>query len=326
MIPIALAAIFSSLLFPFQERLTRALKGRKVESSVIVLFLSVLMIGLPLFWLIVIAAKEALQISETVRPWLQEQMNKPVDQWTQSILQYIPFHEDLRVFQNNVAEGFSQLLQTIGKGLTGMLTAATTKTVDFFFKAFVAIYSAFFFLTGGPQMYKTVTGYLPLTEEEVNRMTGRMLLLIRATIRSLFIIGAIQGALVAVAFWFLGIKAPVFWGIMAAGLSAIPGVGAPLVWVPAVIYLVVADRLTAAIMLAIWGAFVVGLVDNLLRPIIIGKDTKIPELLIFFAILGGLSLFGLAGFILGPMVVSLLISVLEIYEKAFRKSLPGDRP
>jgi predicted PurR-regulated permease PerM len=148
-------------------------------------------------------------------------------------------------------------------------------------------------------------------------------LLIRATIKSLFVIGAIQGTLVGLAFWFLGIKAPVFWGIMAAALSAIPGVGAPLIWVPGVIYLIAVDRLGAGIVLAVWGMFVVGLVDNFLRPVLIGKDTKIPELLIFFAILGGLSLFGLAGFILGPALVSLLISVLAIYEKAFRKSLPA---
>ena len=207
-----------------------------------------------------------------------------------------------------------------------MLSAATTKTVDFFFKAFVAIYSAFFFLTGGPGMYKTVIGYFPLTKDEVDRMTAKMLLLTRATIKSLLVIGAIQGSLVAVAFWFLKIDAPVFWGIMSAGLSAIPGVGAPLIWVPAAIYLVVADRVGAAVVLVLWGVLVVGLVDNLLRPVLIGKDTKIPGLLIFFAILGGLSLFGLAGFILGPVVVSLLISVLEIYEKAFRKSLAAESP
>ncbi len=323
MVTVALAAIFSSLLYPFQEKLSRLLKGRHAAASMIVLFLSILVIGLPLFGLIAIAAREAIQISETVSPWLQQQMDKPVDQWMKAFLEQVPFYHELRAYQANIAEGFSKLLQTIGASLTGILSAATTRTVEFFFKALVALYSAFFFLCGGKQMYRTVTGFLPLTKEEVSEMTDRMLVLIRATIKSLFIIGALQGALVGIAFWFLGIKAPVFWGIMAAALSAIPGVGAPLIWFPAVIYLIVIDRFGGAVILALWGVLVVGLVDNFLRPVIIGKDTKIPELLIFFAILGGLSLFGLAGFILGPAVVSLLISVLGIYEKAFRKSLPA---
>lgn len=324
-IPIALAAIFSSLLFPVQEKLSRLLKGRRTIASAIVLLLSILVIGIPLLGLIAIAAKEALQVSAAVKPWLQEQMNRPPDQWMQSILQRIPFLEELKIYQVNVAEGFSALVQAIGGILTGMLSAVTTSAFDFFFKVFVGIYSAFFFLMGGPGMYQTVTRYFPLTQEEVERMTVKMLLLIRATIKSLFIIGALQGALVALAFWFLGIKAPVFWGIMAGGLSAIPGLGAPLIWGPAVIYLMAVNRLAAAIVLLIWCVLVVGIVDNLLRPVIIGKDTKIPELLIFFAVLGGLSLFGLSGFILGPVVVSLLISVLEIYEKAFRKSSPRER-
>jgi predicted PurR-regulated permease PerM len=320
-VTVTLAAIFSSLLFPFQGKLERAFKGRRTLAAVILLGVSILVVGIPLLGLLAVAAREAMQVAETAGPWLKDQMNKPMDQWV-VILEKVPFYEELRGYQANIIDGISKLLQSVGASMTGMLTAATTQTVDFFFKAFVAVYSAFFFLTGGKQMYSTVTGYLPLTKQEVGEITDKMLLLIRATIKSLFIIGAIQGALISVAFFFLGIKASVFWGIVAAALSALPGVGASLVWIPAVIYLIAIDRLWAGIVLALWGVLVVGLVDNFLRPVIIGKDTRIPELLIFFAMLGGLSLFGIAGFILGPVVVSLLISVLEIYQKSFRQSLP----
>ena len=148
-----------------------------------------------------------------------------------------------------------------------------------------------------------------------------MLVIIRSTIKSIFVIGAVQGFLLTVAFWFLGIKSAVFWGILCGVLSAIPGLGAPLVWVPAVIYLLCADRLFAGIGLALWGVLVIGLADNFLRPIIVGQESKVPELLIFFAMIGGLTVFGLAGLVIGPVLVGLLLSVLHIYKKAFRRLL-----
>jgi predicted PurR-regulated permease PerM len=319
-VTICLSASLTSLLYPFREQMSKALKGRRTIASVIILVLSLLIIGIPLLIILTIAAREAIQISESVMPWLKQQMNKPVDQWA-AYFEKLPFYQELVGYQVNFMEGFTKLLQTIGSHFAQIVTTTTSGTIEFFFKTFVAIYSAFFFLNDGDRIYKSVSGYFPLSKEEAKDMGDRMVVIVRSTIKSLFVIGAVQGFLLTVAFWFFGIKAPIFWGILCGVLSAIPGLGAPIVWVPAVIYLVCADRLGSAVGLALWGVLVIGLADNFLRPIIVGQDSKIHELLIFFAMIGGLTIFGLAGLILGPVLIGLLLSVLHIYKKAFRRLL-----
>lgn len=319
-ITICLSASLTSLMYPFRDQITKKLKVPKTASSVIVLVLTLLIIGIPLLIILAIAAKEAIQISESVMPWLKTQMEKPVDQWV-AYLEKIPFYHELQGYQINLMESFTKFLQMIGSHFAQIVTSTTSGTIEFIFKTFVAIYAAFFFLNDGERIYKSVSGYFPLSKEEAKEMGDKMVVIVRSTIKSIFVIGAVQGFLLTIAFLFFGIKAAIFWGILCAVLSAIPGLGAPLIWVPAVIYLVCAERFGAAVGLALWGALVIGLADNFLRPIIVGKESKVPELLIFFAMIGGLTIFGLAGLILGPVLVGLLLSVLHIYKKVFRRLL-----
>lgn len=319
-VTVILAALFSGLLYPFHNKLQRIFKGRRLVASIVILVLSFFIVVIPLLGILAIAAREAVQISHTLKPWLQEQADNPAEQWF-GYLQKLPFFQELKQYESNIIEGLSKLLQKVGNYLIQMLSSATTGTVNFFFKTFVGIYSMFFFLNNGERTYKTITGYLPLTKEESRGIVEKSIIMVRAVLKSLLVIGAVQGILVALAFWFLGIKGSVFWGIVVAVLSVFPGFGAALVWGPAVIYLIVTQRLWAGIGLVVWGTLIVGLSDNFLRPILIGKDAKIPELLIFLSMLGGLVVFGLPGFILGPFVASLFVSVLEIYKKVFQMIL-----
>jgi predicted PurR-regulated permease PerM len=317
---VVLAALFSGLLFPFQEKLEKILKGRRGIASVVVLGVAFFIVVIPLLGVVVIAAREFVQISENFRPWWQQQMDKPAEQWL-GYLQGLPFFNEVKQFESNIIDGLSNLLQTVGNYVMPILSSATTETLNFILKVFVGVYAAFIFLNTGDRVYKTVTGYLPLTQDESCLIVKNLLIVVRAVLKSLLVIGAVQGVLVSLAFWVLGLQGAVFWGIVVAVLSAIPGVGASLVWFPAVIYLIVTERLWAGVGLALWGSVIVGLSDNYLRPMIIGQDANIPELVIFLSILGGLVVFGLPGFILGPLVASLFVSVLAIYEDVFRRVL-----
>ncbi len=317
---VILAAMLGGLLHPLQNKLTELLKGRRTGAAVITIILTLLFIGVPLLGVLAVAAKEAADASQLITPWLQEQMKKPPEQWM-NFLNGIPFVEELQQYQSGLVEGVSKLLQNIGAHLTGLITAITTGTIEFLFRAFVGIYSLFFFLIYGDRMMKTAFEYLPLTEKESREIIQKGAAIIRATVKSLFVIGTVQGGLVTAAFLLLGIKAAVFWGILVAVLSAIPGLGAPIIWVPASIYLALSERFWAGIGLAVWGVAVVGLADNFLRPLIIGKEAKVPELLILLSILGGLATFGISGIILGPILAGVLISILEIYSKVFHPIL-----
>jgi predicted PurR-regulated permease PerM len=179
----------------------------------------------------------------------------------------------------------------------------------------------FFFLRDGPTLLREVVAYIPLTEADTERMLEKFVSVTRATLNGPVLIGTTQGVLGGVAFWLAGIDGPVFWGTVMTVLSIIPGVGGALVWVPMVIVLAVTGAFWKAVGLAAFLSLVVGSIDNLLRPRLVGRDTQMHELLIFFSTLGGLLLFGVTGFILGPVLAALFLTVWEMFGIAFRREL-----
>ena len=183
----------------------------------------------------------------------------------------------------------------------------------------------FFFVKDGKQILHTMLCYLPLADEAKQRMLERFVSVTRATVKGTFLIGIVQGGLAGLAFAIAGIPSAAFWGTVMAVLSIVPGIGSALVWLPAVIYLFAIDRTGAGIGLLIWCGGVVSLADNLLRPWLVGRDTKMPDLMILLGTLGGLFAFGTAGILVGPIVAALFMTVWQIYGEFFEDILP-DRP
>jgi predicted PurR-regulated permease PerM len=188
------------------------------------------------------------------------------------------------------------------------------------------LYAMFFFLMDGPRILDKFLYYMPLSPADEERMVEKFLSVSRATIKGTLIIGIVQGGLAGIAFWVVGIDGAVFWGTIMAILSIIPGVGTALVWIPAVIYLVAKGHMGSAIGLFVWCAAVVGTVDNVLRPWLVGKDTKMPDLLILLGTLGGLIVFGAPGIIIGPIIAALFVTIWDIYGTAFKDVLPATTP
>jgi predicted PurR-regulated permease PerM len=180
----------------------------------------------------------------------------------------------------------------------------------------------FFFFRDGHKILERIFYYTPLSDEDETRMLTQFASITRATVKGTLVIGIIQGALSGIAFWVAGIEGAALWGTIMTILSIIPGIGAALVWVPAVIILFVTGQHLTATLLAVWCAAVVGTVDNFLRPVLVGRDAKMPDLLILIGTLGGLFLFGLIGFIVGPIVCGLFLTVWDIYGTTFREILP----
>jgi predicted PurR-regulated permease PerM len=145
----------------------------------------------------------------------------------------------------------------------------------------------------------------------------------RATLKGSLLIGIIQGALAGLAFWLAGIPGAAFWGTITAVVSIIPAIGSAIIWVPMVIYLLVTGHTGAGLGLLLWSVLVVSTIDNFLRPRLVGRDTRMSDLLVLLSTLGGLGLFGPVGFIVGPIVAALFVTVWHIYGEAFRDRLPG---
>jgi predicted PurR-regulated permease PerM len=189
--------------------------------------------------------------------------------------------------------------------------------VDFFFQLFVMLYSMFFFLIHGRTILDDVMRLFPLPEQDKADLLDKFVSVSRATLKGSLVIGIIQGSLAGLAFYVAGIKGAAFWGTIMGVLSILPGIGAPLIWVPAVIYLLAVGRIGPAIGLLLWCALVVGTVDNFLRPLLVGKDTKMPDLLVLLSTVGGISLFGAVGFVVGPVIAALFLAVYRIYGETF---------
>jgi len=187
------------------------------------------------------------------------------------------------------------------------------------------LYAMFFFFRDGRKIVGRIFYYLPLHHEDEMLLLERLASVTRATIKGTLAIGIIQGALAGFGFWAAGIDGSAFWGTLMAILSIVPGVGSALVWVPGVIYLFLIGKTLAATLLLIWCTVVVGTIDNVLRPTLVGKDAKMPDLLILIGTLGGLYLFGAIGLIVGPIVCGLFLTVWEIYGATFKEILPPVR-
>jgi len=188
---------------------------------------------------------------------------------------------------------------------------------------FIMLYTMFFFLMDGNKLIDKILYYLPLEDHDERRMLNKFTSVTRATLKGTAVIGLLQGVLAGGAFAVVGIEGAVFWGAIMAVLSFIPGIGSALVWVPAVIILAATGQFAKAIGLGVFCAAVVGSIDNLLRPILVGRDTQMHELMILFGTLGGILMFGVVGVIIGPIIAALFVTVWEIYGVAFKDVLPA---
>jgi predicted PurR-regulated permease PerM len=318
-----LGAIFSGILQPFYRRLKGWMGGRRGLASFTTLVLFFFLLLGPLAGFLGIVTNQAVQVTESAVPWVQNvqaQLEEPggVDR----LLDRLPLADQIRPYQEQITRKAGELAQSIGEWVLQRVASITRGTVTFIFLLFVMLYAMFFFLKDGGKVLKRILYYLPLSNEDEQRMLGRFVSVTRAMVKGTFLIGIVQGALAGVAFAVAGIPSAAFWGTVMAVLSILPGIGSALVWVPAVIYLFTVGSVGPAVGLLVWCVVVVGLIDNLMRPWLVGRDTQMPDLLILLGTLGGLYLFGAAGVLIGPIVAALFITVWELYGEAFDDILP----
>jgi predicted PurR-regulated permease PerM len=207
--------------------------------------------------------------------------------------------------------------KSAGGFVVSVLTRMTAGTATFVLNLFIMVYAMFFFFKDGRAMLESILYYVPLSRADKTRMLEQFTSITRATLKGTLLIGIIQGTLAGLGFWLAGIDGAAFWGTLMAILSILPAVGAPLVWVPAGIYLLISDRVVGGLVLMAWCAAVLAAVEYVVRPALIGTDVKMPDLLVLVGTLGGLYLFGPIGFIVGPIVCGLFLTAWDIYGATF---------
>jgi len=321
--PLLLGALLAGLCHPLYRWITRLLRGRRSLGAIVTLLILFIVVAGPLSAFLGVVVQQALAVSNQAIPWVQQHFGAAstfnAHDW---LVQRFPALADHVPSQEQLVESVGAAAKSIGSFLVTVASRMTASTAVFLLNLFVMVYAMFFFLKDGERILEKIFYYLPLSDEDEALMLQRFISITRATVKGTLVIGIIQGALAGFAFWLAGIDGAAFWGTIMAILSIVPGIGAALIWVPAVIYLIVTGQLLAGLLLFAWCAAVVGTIDNILRPILVGKDAKMPDLLILVGTLGGLFLFGPIGFIVRPIVCGLFLTVWEIYGATFKDLLP----
>lgn len=316
--PIAWAIVFSIAIYPLFEFLNRGIKSRVICAAVSIIILLALII-LPSMFLITLLFNELKEAIAMFKNIDRIAYLKNVTDYIGNIKFIAPaksfVEAQIQIYGINILDSVYGMAQNIMSFVTANSIEFIRNFIEFIMGLFILLMTTFFVLLDSNKIIKVVRAYLPFTHNDKDIFISKINDVVRATVFGVVIVAIAQGILGGIGFYFLKLPSPVLWGSVMALLSMIPFLGAPLVWFPAVIILVIKGAVLKAIILFLWGAFIVGLIDNLLRPVIVGMKTKLHPLLVFYSVFGGLLLLGPIGLFIGPIILSLIIVMAEIFKK-----------
>ncbi|ABD05199.1 Protein of unknown function UPF0118 [Rhodopseudomonas palustris HaA2] len=306
--------VIAILFAPLYRQLNRAFGFRRNLAAVVGVTVIVLLVLLPFSAIGTALAKEATGLYARIESGnlaLLNNLRNFIEQppsWINDLLE--------RFGIGSVAELQQRLSSVLMRGsqyLAGQALTIGQSTVDFTVNLFVMLYLLFFLLRDGDLIAGRLRRGLPLSVDQQNLLLNKFTVVIRATVKGNMLIALIQGALGGLAFYVLGIGGALLWAVVMAFVSLLPAVGAGLVWAPVAVYLIATGSMWQGILLIAYGALVIGMVDNVLRPVLVGKDTRMPDYVVLISTLGGLQVFGLNGFVIGPVIAAMFIAVWDIY-------------
>lgn len=321
LMPLFMAGLFSAMAKPAHTWLTGKIGGRENLASAIVILGVVLLVLIPLSVLIGVVAAQAIKVGQSVTPWVQQFIEEPTI--LGAYLEKIPYYDQITPYREEIIQKIGALVGNVSAFLIDSLQSATMMTMNAVFGTIIMLYVMFYFFTMGDVLLEKILYFLPLHDDDEQKLLARFTSVTRATIKGTLIIGVMQGTICGLAFAIAGIEGPVFWGTVMAVASVIPAFGTAIVWGPALIVLALLGDFTGVIILAVICGGVSGNLDNLVRPKLVGKDTEMHDLFVLFGTLGGISMFGLLGIIIGPIIAALFITIWEIYGDTFEEILPS---
>jgi predicted PurR-regulated permease PerM len=306
--------VLAILFAPLYRRLLRATKQKPTAAALITLLSIIVMVILPLSLIGASLVKQAAVVYDMIGSGKINfgayfvRIVHSLPQWMVNLLERFDL-TDLASLQQKLSEGAAQVSQTVARQAINI----GSKTFDFLVGLFVMLYLLFFLLRDGQSLAARIRHAIPLSLKYKQRLFNNFTTVIRATVKGNVLVAAAQGALGGLIFWFLGVQAPLLWAVVMAFLSLLPAVGAAIVWAPVAIYFIVTGAVWQGVVLIAFGVIVIGLVDNVLRPVLVGKDTKMPDYLVLLSTIGGMALFGLNGFVIGPVVAALFLACWDLF-------------
>jgi predicted PurR-regulated permease PerM len=305
--------ILAILFAPLNQRLLRSMGKRRTIAALTTVTIVLLIVILPLTLIGALLVQEALNVygrfqsGELNFGRYFQQVFGALPVWLTTLLERFGL-TNLAAIQERLSTGLVQA----GQFVATKALSIGQNTFDLIVNLCIVLYLLFFLLRDGDDLARRIRNAIPLDAEQQHDLFNRFTTVIRATVKGNVVVAIVQGALGGLIFWFLGVHAPVLWAVVMAFLSLIPAVGSALIWVPVSIYFLVTGSIWQGLLLLAYGVLVIGLVDNILRPILVGKDTKMPDYVVLIATLGGIAIFGLNGFVIGPVIAAMFMAVWDI--------------
>lgn len=309
------SAIIALLFVPMYRRLLARFKGRRTLAALVTLLAVLVIVILPFGLISAALAREAavvfqrLQSGELNPGRYFGSLFDGLPDWVIGLLDRVGL-VNFAALQRRLAAALTQGSQFIAS----QALSIGQNTFEFIASVFITLYLSFFLIRDGEGLARRMLSALPLAPAHKQELFNKFATVIRATVKGNLLVAAVQGALGGLAFWFLGIGGALLWAVLMAFLSLLPAIGAGLVWVPVALYFLMTGAIWQSLALTAWGVLVIGLVDNVLRPILVGKDTRMPDYVVMITTLGGMAVFGIHGFVLGPAIAAMFIAVWHIYE------------
>ena len=305
-----LAIVFA----PLFRRLMLVLRNNRTLAALATLLVVVVLVIVPMTFLTVLLVQEASGVYQQVRSGdisFGSYMRQTLDvlpAWAISLLDRFGL-TDVNAIQARISEGLARMSQVFALQALNI----GQNTLEFLVSLGVMLYLLFFLLRDGDDLYVRIGTALPLRGEHRRELFRRFAIVVRATVKGNIVVALVQGALGGFILWFLGVHAPLLWGVVMAFLSLLPAVGSALVWLPVALYFLATGARWQGIVLIAFGVLVIGLVDNLLRPVLVGKDTRMPDYIVLISTLGGMAVFGPNGFVIGPLIAAMFIVAWDLF-------------
>jgi predicted PurR-regulated permease PerM len=324
LVPVFWAAVFAVLFQPLFLWLKRRLRGRRTLAALVTTLAVVFAVLVPSALLLAAVAQQALWLYNRIASG-EANLQAPID----FVERHLP---TLTAFLGEYGVGVAQLRVSLeGAAIFGTQYIATRALAfgqNVLFAAIfflLMLYLLFFFFRDGDRILRGSMRALPMGDLREKRLLAKFAQVARATVKGTLVVAVVQGVLGGVLFSLVGIQAAVFWGVMMGILSILPAVGPMLVWLPAAVILFATGAVWQGLVVVLCGILIVSMVDNLLRPILVGRETQMPDYLVLLATLGGLTMFGIAGFVAGPIVAALFLVMWDMFADEYAP-LPASRP
>ena len=316
--PVFWAAVIASVFRPIFLRVRQKISSPDI-SSIIVVLMILLILLLPAGIIGGLAISESFDLYSNMdsnNSYLQSVLQDIFNQFT-----HHPIVQRLHIDEKIWIEKFTETTTALANYLLGSIRSLTENTLIFILKFGVMLYALYFFIRDGDKFQNMIVRFFPLGGGREKILLEKFKTTALATLKVTLIIGGIQGTLGGIIFFFTGIKGSMMWGIIMVLTSIIPSVGCSIIWAPAGVIMLVTGHAWRGVVILLFGALVISTVDQFLRPFLLGKNVQMHPLMIFLSTLGGIMLFGISGFVIGPIVCALFMAILEMYEQYYKDEI-----